>query len=171
MATYAVGDVQGCFDELEALLQRIRFSSSDRLWFVGDLVNRGPKSLDVLRFVRGLGPRAVTVLGNHDLHLIAQFEGIERARKDDTFRDVLDAPDASELVAWLRQQPMMHAEGAYAMVHAGLLPQWTLERAQSSVRKWNARCRRRTTATFSSTCTAASRTGGTMRSPAGTGCA
>ena len=131
MATYAVGDVQGCFDELEALLQRIRFSSSDRLWFVGDLVNRGPKSLDVLRFVRGLGPRAVTVLGNHDLHLIAQFEGVERARKDDTFRDVLDASDASELVAWLRQQPMMHAEGAYAMVHAGLLPQWTLERARS----------------------------------------
>jgi len=131
MATYAVGDVQGCFDELEALLQRIRFSSSDRLWFVGDLVNRGPKSLEVLRFVRGLGPRAVTVLGNHDLHLIAQFEGIERARKDDTFRDVLDAPDASELVGWLRRQPMMHAEGDYAMVHAGVLPQWTIERAVS----------------------------------------
>src|SRR6187549_3506594 len=116
MATYAIGDVQGCFDELEALLRKVKFSGSDRLWFVGDLVNRGPKSLEVLRFVRGLGPRAVTVLGNHDLHLIAQFEGVERARKDDTFRDVLDAPDASELVAWLRQQPMMHAEGDYAMV-------------------------------------------------------
>ena len=131
MATYAIGDVQGCFDELEQLLRKISFGRKDRLWFVGDLVNRGPKSLEVLRFVRGLGRRAVTVLGNHDLHLIAQSEGIERTRKDDTFRDVLDAPDASELVAWLRQQPMMHAEGGYAMVHAGVLPQWTVERARS----------------------------------------
>jgi len=129
MATYAIGDVQGCFDELEALLRKVKFSSGDRLWLVGDLVNRGPKSLQVLRFVRGLGRRAVTVLGNHDLHLIAQFEGIERARKDDTFRDVLDAPDASELIGWLRRQPMVHAEGDYAMVHAGVLPQWTIERA------------------------------------------
>ena len=129
MATYAIGDVQGCFDELEALLRKIRFSSGDRLWLVGDLVNRGPKSLQVLRFVRGLGPRAVTVLGNHDLHLVAQFEGVERARKDDTFQDVLGAPDASELVAWLRGQPMMHADGDYAMVHAGVLPQWTIGRA------------------------------------------
>jgi bis(5'-nucleosyl)-tetraphosphatase (symmetrical) len=129
MATYAIGDVQGCFDELEALLRKIKFSSGDRLWLVGDLVNRGPKSLQVLRFVRGLGPRAVTVLGNHDLHLVAQFEGVERARKDDTFHDVLGAPDASELVAWLRGQPMMHADGDYAMVHAGVLPQWTIGRA------------------------------------------
>ena len=129
MATYAIGDVQGCFDELQALLRKLRFSGSDRLWFLGDLVNRGPKSLEVLRFVRGLGARAVTVLGNHDLHLIAQFEGAERARKDDSFGDTLAAPDARELVAWLRRQPMMHAEGGYAMVHAGVLPQWTLERA------------------------------------------
>ena len=135
MATYAIGDVQGCFDELEALLRKIKFSSSDRLWLVGDLVNRGPKSLQVLRFVRGLGARAVTVLGNHDLHLIAQFEGVERARKDDTFHDVLGAPDASELVAWLRRQPMMHADGGYAMVHAGVLPQWTLERALALARE------------------------------------
>jgi bis(5'-nucleosyl)-tetraphosphatase (symmetrical) len=131
MATYAIGDVQGCFDELEQLLRKISFGRNDRLWFVGDLVNRGPKSLEVLRLVRGLGRRAVTVLGNHDLHLIAQSEGIERARKDDTFRDVLAAPNAGELVAWLRRQPMMHAEGSYAMVHAGVLPQWTLERALS----------------------------------------
>jgi bis(5'-nucleosyl)-tetraphosphatase (symmetrical) len=135
MATYAIGDVQGCFDELEALLRKIKFSSSDQLWLVGDLVNRGPKSLQVLRFVRGLGARAVTVLGNHDLHLIAQFEGVERARKDDTFHDVLGAPDASELVAWLRRQPMMHADGGYAMVHAGVLPQWTLERALALARE------------------------------------
>jgi len=131
MATYAIGDVQGCFDELRRLLDEVRFSGNDRLWFVGDLVNRGPKSLEVLRFVRGLGGRAITVLGNHDLHLVTQLEGFERVRKDDTFRDVLAAPDARELVDWLRRRPMMHAEGGYAMVHAGLLPQWSVEKAAS----------------------------------------
>jgi bis(5'-nucleosyl)-tetraphosphatase (symmetrical) len=131
MATYAIGDVQGCFDELQRLLRKVAFGKADRLWFVGDLVNRGPKSREVLRFVRDLGDRAATVLGNHDLHLIAQFEGVERARKDDTLQDVLEAPDAAELVAWLRQRPMMHADDGYAMVHAGLLPQWTIERAIS----------------------------------------
>jgi bis(5'-nucleosyl)-tetraphosphatase (symmetrical) len=130
MATYAIGDVQGCFAELEQLLVRLSFNRrQDRLWLVGDLVNRGPKSLEVLRFVRGLGARAVVVLGNHDLHLVAQHEGFERPHQGDTFHDVLAAPDASELVAWLRTRPMMHAEGAYAMVHAGLLPQWTIEKA------------------------------------------
>lgn len=129
MATYAIGDVQGCFDEFRQLLRKIRFGNADRLWLVGDLVNRGPKSLEVLHFVRDLGERAVTVLGNHDLHLLAQYEGIERARKDDTFGDVLEAPDAAALVAWVRRRPMMHAEADYAMVHAGLLPQWTIERA------------------------------------------
>jgi len=131
MATYAIGDVQGCFDELQDLLRKVAFGKADRLWFVGDLVNRGPKSRDVLRFVRDLGNRAATVLGNHDLHLIAQFEGVERARKDDTLEDVLEAPDAAELVTWLRQRPMVYADGAHAMVHAGLLPQWTIERALS----------------------------------------
>ena len=130
MATYAIGDVQGCFDELERLLGAIGFTKDDRLWFVGDLVNRGPKSLDVLRFVRALGDRAVVVLGNHDLHLIAQHAGVERLREDDTFADVLAAPDAQELVAWLRLRPMMHVEGEFAMVHAGLLPQWSIERAR-----------------------------------------
>jgi bis(5'-nucleosyl)-tetraphosphatase (symmetrical) len=129
MATYAIGDVQGCFDELRRLLNEIRFGNEDRLWFVGDLVNRGPKSLAVLRFVRDLGDRAVAVLGNHDLHLVTQFEGFERPRKDDTFRDVLAAPDAKALADWLRRRPMLHAEGDYAMVHAGLLPQWTVEKA------------------------------------------
>lgn len=127
MSTYAIGDVQGCFDELQRLLEEIIFDKKrDRLWFVGDLVNRGPKSLEVLRFVRGLGDRAVVVLGNHDLHLITQFEGFERARKDDTFQDVTAAHDARDLVDWLRTRPMMHAEGSYAMVHAGLLPQWSV---------------------------------------------
>lgn len=129
MATYAIGDVQGCFDELQALLAKIRFSAADRLWFVGDLVNRGPKSLAALRFVRSLGDRAVTVLGNHDLHLVAQHEGFERGRPDDTFAEVLGAPDRAEVVDWLRRRPLMHLEGDFAMVHAGLLPQWSRERA------------------------------------------
>ena len=132
MATYAIGDLQGCFDELQALLGRIGFNPAhDRLWLVGDLVNRGPKSLQVLRFVRELGDRAVVVLGNHDLHLITQHEGFERKRKDDTFDDVLGAPDAKELVDWLRFRPMMHVDGSWAMVHAGLVPQWTIPVALS----------------------------------------
>jgi bis(5'-nucleosyl)-tetraphosphatase (symmetrical) len=130
MATFAIGDVQGCFDELRALLARIGFSATDRLWFVGDLVNRGPKSLEVLRFVRDLGGRAVVVLGNHDLHLIAQHEGIEAPRRADTFHDVLDAPDGGELIAWLRDRPMMHVQDGFAMVHAGLLPQWSIAQAK-----------------------------------------
>ena len=131
MATYAIGDVQGCFDELEQLLAKCNYDGRrDRLWFVGDLVNRGPKSLEVLRFVRGLGERAVTVLGNHDLHLVTQYEGFERARKDDTFGDVMNARDARALVDWLRMRPMMHVEGGYAMVHAGLLPQWSVAKAR-----------------------------------------
>jgi len=131
MAIYAIGDVQGCFGELKALLEKCGFAKSrDRLWFVGDLVNRGPKSLEVLRFVRDLGRRAVVVLGNHDLHLVTQFEGVERARKDDTFQDVLAAKDARELVDWLRTRPLLHVEGAWAMVHAGLLPTWTLAKAR-----------------------------------------
>ena len=135
MATYAIGDVQGCFDELQALLARLDFGRRDRLWFVGDLVNRGPKSLEVLRFVRSLGRRAVTVLGNHDLHLVTQHEGFERPRKDDTIHDVLAAPDRKELVDWLRERPMMHASGDVAMVHAGLLPEWTIKRALELARE------------------------------------
>ncbi|HEX2200236.1 MAG TPA: symmetrical bis(5'-nucleosyl)-tetraphosphatase [Burkholderiales bacterium] len=131
MPTYAIGDVQGCFDELRRLLTEIRFEGHDRLWFVGDLVNRGPKSLDVLRFVRDLGNNAVVVLGNHDLHLVSQYEGLERRREDDTFQDVLGASDAGTLIDWLRRRPMMHAEGDYAMVHAGLLPQWSIAEALS----------------------------------------
>jgi bis(5'-nucleosyl)-tetraphosphatase (symmetrical) len=136
MATYAIGDVQGCFDELQALLERVGFNRQhDRLWFVGDLVNRGPKSLEVLRFVRNLGDRATVVLGNHDLHLLTQHEGFENKRKDDTFDDVLSAPDAKELVDWVRTRPMMHVEGRYAMVHAGVLPQWTIEKSLQLARE------------------------------------
>jgi bis(5'-nucleosyl)-tetraphosphatase (symmetrical) len=130
MATYAIGDVQGCFDALQRLLARVGFAPGrDRLWLVGDLVNRGPQSLEVLRFVRGLGDRAITVLGNHDLHLITQHEGFERRRADDTFADVLRAPDGPALIGWLRHRPLFHAEGGHAMVHAGLLPQWSVAKA------------------------------------------
>ena len=129
MSTYAIGDVQGCFDELQQLLNKFKFrKDTDRLWLVGDLVNRGPKSLEVLRFVRNLGDRAITVLGNHDLHLVSEHEGFDTVRKGDTFDDVLGAPDRKELVDWLRTRPMMHVEGNWAMVHAGLLPQWSIAR-------------------------------------------
>jgi bis(5'-nucleosyl)-tetraphosphatase (symmetrical) len=141
MATYAIGDVQGCFDELEALVARIQFTKRDRLWFVGDLVNRGPKSLQTLRFVRDLGERAVVVLGNHDLHLVTQHEGFAKARKDDTFTDVLEAADRGALVDWLRKRPMMHAEGDYAVVHAGLLPQWSVAKALELAREVEAALR------------------------------
>jgi bis(5'-nucleosyl)-tetraphosphatase (symmetrical) len=130
MATYAIGDVQGCFDELQHLLRALPYrQGKDRLWFVGDLVNRGPKSAEVLRFVKGLGDRAVTVLGNHDLHLVTQHEGFERPRKDDTIADVLGAPDREALVDWLRTRPLMHVAEGWAMVHAGLVPEWSIEKA------------------------------------------
>src|SRR4026208_1493259 len=115
MATYAIGDVQGCYDELRRVLGGFGVRRGrGRLWFVGELVNRGPKSLEVLRFVASLGDAAVTVLGNHDLHLLAQYEGVEKLKEKDTFQDVLDASDADELIGWLRKRPVMHTEGPYA---------------------------------------------------------
>src|SRR5262245_7450997 len=127
MATYAIGDVQGCFASLKSLLELIAFDAQrDRLWFVGDLVNRGPDSLATLRFVKSLGQGAVCVLGNHDLHLVAVAAGCGGLREQDTLQATLDAPDAAELVDWLRTRPLMHAENGYAMVHAGLLPSWTV---------------------------------------------
>lgn len=136
MATYAIGDVQGCFDELQALLARMGFDAArDRLWFVGDLVNRGPKSLEVLRAVRAMGERAVVVLGNHDLHLVCLYEGHARRRDEDTLDELLAAPDAAELIAWLRTRPLMHVEAGYAMVHAGLLPGWSIEQARALARE------------------------------------
>src|SRR4030067_3753968 len=108
MATYAIGDVQGCYSELCALLDKIRFDEHrDRLWFVGDLVNRGPGSLATLRFVKQLGAHAVTVLGNHDLHLLAVAHGHLRYHRKDNFHDVLEAPDRDDLLDWLRHQPML----------------------------------------------------------------
>src|SRR5262245_12048959 len=131
MATYAVGDVQGCAEALERLLAEIGFSPSrDRLWCVGDLVNRGPRSADVLRYVRALGERAVVVQGNHDLHLLAHAAGHATARDGDTFEDVLVAGDRDQLLEWLRHRPMLHVEDDYVMVHAGLLPSWSVAEAQ-----------------------------------------
>ncbi len=134
MAVYAIGDVQGCFDDLQALLRKLAFNGAhDTLWFTGDLVNRGPQSAEVLRFVAGLGERAISVLGNHDLHLLAVAYGTARQRRHDSFADVLAAPDRNQLLAWLCRQPLLHhdAELGYTLVHAGLLPQWDL--AQASV--------------------------------------
>lgn len=131
MATYAIGDIQGCFDSLQRLLQRIAFDpAQDRLWQVGDLVNRGPDSLATLRWAKGRGDSLVTVLGNHDLHLLAVAAGAESPRRSDTFHDVLDAPDRDELLDWLRRRPLMHVENGFALVHAGLLPQWSVARAR-----------------------------------------
>jgi bis(5'-nucleosyl)-tetraphosphatase (symmetrical) len=125
---YAVGDLQGCDQELRALLARLRFSlDRDRLWLVGDLVNRGPGSLAVLRLVRALGDNAIVVLGNHDLHLLAVAHGAERLRRTDTLDAVLAAPDRDELLQWLLTRPLAHAEGGDLMVHAGVVPQWTVE--------------------------------------------
>ncbi len=132
MATYAIGDLQGCFITLQALLKKIEFDPArDRLWFVGDLVNRGPGSLQCLRFVHSLEGRANTVLGNHDLHLLAVSEGLGKAGKHDTLAAILDAPDRDELLRWLRDREFLHVEGDFVLVHAGLLPQWSLDLARS----------------------------------------
>ena len=136
MSTYAIGDIQGCFEPLQRLLDLVAFDPAvDRLWFVGDLVNRGPESLATLRFVRDLGSAAVTVLGNHDLHLLAIAEGFEKLKRSDTLQDIMEAPDRAQLLDWLRRQPLIHREDGFTMVHAGLLPEWTVERAQALARE------------------------------------
>jgi len=134
VATYAIGDIQGCCTELEHLLDRIQFDPArDHLWFVGDLVNRGPRSLDVLRSVRSLGSSATVVLGNHDLHLLAVASGAERLKSRDTLDQILAAPDRDDLLEWLRHRPLLHHDAAlgYAMIHAGLPPQWDLATART----------------------------------------
>ena len=131
MAIYAIGDIQGCFGSFSRLLERCAFDPAvDQLWLVGDLVNRGPRSLETLRFVRDLGASAITVLGNHDLSLLMASEGFGKRGKGDTFDDILNAPDRDALLDWLRRQPLCHVEGDYCMVHAGLLPQWTADEAR-----------------------------------------
>jgi bis(5'-nucleosyl)-tetraphosphatase (symmetrical) len=136
MATYAIGDVQGCFLELQQLVEKIRFDpANDRLWFVGDLVNRGPRSLDVLRFVKGLGNAAVSVLGNHELHLLSCAYGARQPKARDTFADVLEAADRDELVAWIAERPVLHREGDYILVHAGIHPTWSTDDALAYARE------------------------------------
>ena len=136
MATLVIGDVQGCYDQLMRLLERAGYDERcDVLWFVGDLVNRGPQSAQTVRFVKSLGSRQVTVLGNHDLSLLVVAAGIKKPHRGDTFDELLAAPDREELIDWLRRQKMMHAGDGYAMVHAGLLPQWSLAQALSLARE------------------------------------
>lgn len=130
MTRYAVGDVQGCYQELRTLLAQLPFNPArDQLWLVGDLVNRGPESLATLRFVRSLGDSAVVVLGNHDLHLLAVAFGIRRKRKSDTLDDILAAPDRDALLQWLLTRPLAHLHGRDLMVHAGLVPEWSAQDA------------------------------------------
>ena len=130
MAIYAAGDVQGCYTELMQLLEKIQFDAShDQLWLAGDLVNRGPDSLAVLRLVKSLGDSAITVLGNHDLHLLAVTEGVAALHPGDTLDEILHAPDRDELMFWLRNQKLLHAENDVVLVHAGLLPSWTVNLA------------------------------------------
>lgn len=137
MTTYAIGDLQGCCDPLRRLLDQLHFDpAQDRLLLTGDLVNRGPQSLEALRFVRSLGASAVTVLGNHDLHLLAVAAGANPSRHD-TLDAVLAAPDRTELLHWLSQQPLVYRDVAsqVLLVHAGLLPQWSAPQAEALARE------------------------------------
>jgi bis(5'-nucleosyl)-tetraphosphatase (symmetrical) len=145
MALYAIGDVQGCDDELGALLRALQFSADrDRLWFVGDLVNRGPDSLKVLRRIRSLGDAATVTLGNHDLHLLAVAFGSARARSDDTISETLEAPDRDALLEWLTGRPLLHEDHSLnvCMLHAGLAPQWDLRLARQCAREFEKVLRR-----------------------------
>jgi bis(5'-nucleosyl)-tetraphosphatase (symmetrical) len=130
MATYAIGDIQGCFHSFQALLKKIHFTpAQDKLWLVGDLINRGAGSLPVLRWIYQHQDVIVTVLGNHDLHTLVVAEGFVQAHRSDTIQALIDAPDAPELLAWLRHQPLVHIEHQHLLVHAGLLPQWAAPQA------------------------------------------
>lgn len=132
MAIYAIGDIQGCYDALRALLDKIRFDPlQDRLWLCGDLVNRGAQSLQVLRFLRSLGDSAISVLGNHDLHLLALYHRKTRPARDDSLYELLNSADCDELMHWLQARPMLHYDAAQdaLLVHAGVHPAWSLDQA------------------------------------------
>ncbi|MDC0172409.1 symmetrical bis(5'-nucleosyl)-tetraphosphatase [Gammaproteobacteria bacterium] len=132
MTDFVVGDIQGCFDPLISLLEKIDFDpTKDRLIAAGDLVNRGPKSLDTMRYCKNLGSAFKMVLGNHDLHLLAIAHGVKKPTPKDTIGEILAAPDASVLLEWLQQQPLMLGVDNFTIVHAGIPPQWTLPKALS----------------------------------------
>ena len=136
MATYAMGDLQGCFTAFQRLMDLIQFDpAQDKLWLVGDIVNRGPDSLPLLRYIKQAGDVVIMVLGNHDLHLLMVAAGITKSNPKDTIQSVLDAPDRDELLHWLRQQKLFYAADPYAMVHAGLLPSWSIAQAEQLARE------------------------------------
>ena len=138
MRLFAIGDIQGCADAFDTLLRKIAFRPSrDRLWLVGDLVNRGPDSLAVLRRVMGLGTSVTCVLGNHDLHLLATVAGRRQLSPADTFHDVLEAPDLADIVDWLRSRPLLRydANGRRVLVHAGIPPRWSVAEARAEARE------------------------------------
>jgi bis(5'-nucleosyl)-tetraphosphatase (symmetrical) len=132
VARYAIGDIQGCKASLDRLLSLLDYSPSrDQLWLVGDLVNRGPRSLDVLRWAIERDDQITCVLGNHDFHLLSRAVGVTGEKKRDTLDDVLRAPDLDRIIEWLRARPLFHVEGSIAMVHAGLHPSWDVPKARS----------------------------------------
>lgn len=136
MSIYAVGDIQGCYAELEQMLKLIAFDQKkDQLWLVGDLVNRGTGSLEVLRLVKSLGDAAITVLGNHDLHLLAVAAGVAERHRSDTLDEILASPDREELLGWLRYQRLIHMQDNYLLLHAGLFPGWSVQQAQELARE------------------------------------
>ena len=143
MSTWVIGDIHGCFDTLKRLWRRLQFDwDTDHLWLVGDLVNRGPKSLQVLRWAhrrsKRLGARMVVVLGNHDLHLLALDRGINPVRPLDTLDPILEAGDRKKLLRWLRAQRFMHQRHGFVLVHAGFPPGWSLKKAAKRARKLEA---------------------------------
>jgi bis(5'-nucleosyl)-tetraphosphatase (symmetrical) len=151
MALYAIGDIQGCDTELGALLQAINFSAErDRVWFVGDLVNRGPESLQTLRRIRALGDAATVTLGNHDLHLLAVAFGSAKLRNDDTLDDILAAPDRDALLEWLIGRPLLHEDTSLnlCVLHAGLPPQWDMPTARACARDFERALQRNPTQVF-----------------------
>ena len=130
MATYVVGDIQGCFDQFQCLLEKVSFNPDrDVIWSVGDLINRGSNNLATLRWFHERRDNAVVVLGNHDLHLMAVSAGARKMSKSDNFDDILDAPDREILIEWLHHQPLMHHEHGVTLVHAGIPPMWSVSEA------------------------------------------
>lgn len=131
MSIYAIGDIQGCYRELEQMLALMQFDNQqDQLWLVGDLVNRGSGSLEVLRLIKSMGNAAITVLGNHDLHLLAVAAGVAERHHSDTLDEILAAPDRDELLLWLRHQRLLHVQNNHVLLHAGLMPEWSVQQAQ-----------------------------------------